>query len=64
MSVFLNQNDIVLVKKKQKSTGLQRGLDWVNRVAGSTRRVSRVSSPGLAKSRVNLSGRAEFQNYT
>jgi hypothetical protein len=33
--------------KKQKSTGLQLGFDRVNRVAGSTRRISRVT-PGFS----------------
>jgi hypothetical protein len=66
---FLNQNDIVLAKrKKQKSTGRNRVFD---RVAGS-RQVflspifssNRLdSSPGLARSRVDPLGQIGFQNY-
>jgi len=65
-----NQNDVVLVKKKQKSTGLSPGLD---RVTGSTRRVSRVTpgfsfprffiNPARFRPQVGPPGRAGFQNY-
>jgi len=76
-SIFLkkNQNDVVLVKK-QKSTGLQPGLDRVlpGRLAGSagSHRVfpsfffssTRPGSGlGSARSRVNPPGRTMFQNY-
>jgi len=64
---FLNQNDVILVKK-QKSTGLQPGRDWV---AGSTCRVT----PGFSfprfffnldrfQPRINPSSRAGFKTTT
>ena len=69
---FLNQNDVVLVKKKNKNqrvaTGFLIGSCRVNLVISgfsfpyffSTRP---GSSPGLTGSRVNPSGRTGFQNY-
>jgi hypothetical protein len=44
---FLNQNGVVLVKKKQKSAGLQLGLDWVlpGQPAGSAGSHHVFSSP-------------------
>jgi len=46
-SFFLNQNGVVLVKKKQKSAGLQLGLDWVlpGQPAGSAGSHHVFSSP-------------------
>ena len=59
-----NQNDVVLVKKKQKSTGLSPRLDRVSRVNGSTRRVTPSFSfflffvnPARFRSRVDPPGR-------
>jgi len=50
---FVNQNDVILVKK-HKSTGLQPGFDRVlpgqPGLAGSTRRISRVT-PGFSFTR-------------
>jgi hypothetical protein len=59
---FKNQNDVVLVKKIIKSTGLQPGL------ARSTRRISRVFPyPVFSSTRPSSSPestrRAGFQNY-
>jgi hypothetical protein len=71
---FINQNNIVLVKKqKQKLTGCNRVFDWFlpGQPAGPHRvfysfifsSIRPNSSPGSIGSRVNPSSRAEFQNY-
>jgi hypothetical protein len=74
---FFNQNDVILVKKKYKSTGLQLGLDRVlpGQPAGSAwshqvfpsfifSLTWSGSSPGSAESRIDPPSRAGFQNYT
>jgi hypothetical protein len=71
---FLNQNDVILVKKTKKKTkvnGFATESYRVSRVAGSHRVFSSPifsstrpgSSPGSARSRGDPPGRAGFQNY-
>jgi hypothetical protein len=58
-----NQNDVVLVKKKQKSTGLSPGLDRVSRVTPGFFFPRFFVNPAQFRPRVDLPGRAGFQNY-
>ena len=68
---FLNQNDVVLVKKKKKSTGCNRVFDRVLPGQPGTSGfffpyfffIPARFQPRIGRSRVNPSGRAEFQKY-